>query len=107
MAENVQRGDRLQQLIDDVVHLQTEMTNSANQIEKADVRMNPLLEQMLIDNQLSSANSLFEKIAAELPDDMSKQYLKVSPCLQYGRSSCDVIELQSLRWLSSTASSVM
>jgi hypothetical protein len=97
MTENIQRGDRLQQLIDDIVHLQIEITNSANHMEKADARMTPSLERMLADNQLPSVSSLFEKVAPQLPGDMSKQYLKVSPCLRDGRSLCGVIEPQLLR----------
>lgn len=70
-------SDRPRQLIDDIVHYQTQITNSKLQMDKADVTMRPILNKMLADNGLTTFDQLVTKIANSLPADQKQKYLDI------------------------------
>jgi hypothetical protein len=66
--DNTQRADRLQQLINDIDSLQTQVTNYDTQMDGAEAAMRPLLAQMGGTQGIKTFDDLRAKVSGELPE---------------------------------------
>jgi len=72
--DNTLRADRLQQLVNDVVSLQTQITNCNNQMDRAEAAMKPLIAKMETAQGIKTFDDLRAKISAALPEAQRTLY---------------------------------
>jgi len=72
--DNAQRGDRLQQLVDDIASIQTNIANQSSTMDKADSSMRQNLDQLMKDNNMTTFDQLQDYIMAEMTPDQKKDY---------------------------------
>jgi transcriptional accessory protein Tex/SPT6 len=76
--DNQPRAGRVQQLVDSIANMQTDIKNDAKQMDKKNADMRPKVDALLNKNGLDSIDDLIKKAMAQMTDDERKQFEAVS-----------------------------
>jgi hypothetical protein len=76
--DNVPRANRVQQLVDSVANMQTDIQHNAVEMDKSNAKIRPLVDQMLRANGMDGPDDLIEKAKAKMTDAEKQQFEKVS-----------------------------
>jgi len=95
--DNVQRGDRLQQLIDDLANIQTQVSNQSDSMDKANAAMRSSLDDLLKANNMTTYDQLVAKIKAEMTPDMQKDFQSIIDFnKQFGDVTDSILQVSGL-----------
>ena len=72
--ENEQRASRLQQLVDSMADLQTDVKDVATKMDKKNVQYRPAIDKLLKANGMDSVDHVINKAAAEMTPDERKAF---------------------------------
>ena len=75
--ENVKRASRLQQLVDSMGNMQTDIKHDADQMDAKDKAIRPAIDAMLKERGLDSIDDLIAKSLAKMTPEEKKQYESV------------------------------
>ena len=87
--ENEQRASRLQQLVDSMADLQTDVKDVATKMDKKNVQYRPAIDKLLKANGMDSVDDVIDKAAAEMTPDERKAFeaVRYYPFPQAGPTS--------------------
>ncbi|KAI0558394.1 hypothetical protein FGB62_213g06 [Gracilaria domingensis] len=71
-AENRDRAKRVQELLDDVSGMQNAIRDKTNQLDEADARILPLLNDLMRKHGLRTVSELVDRVVGELPPELEK-----------------------------------
>ncbi|KAH8797304.1 hypothetical protein DL96DRAFT_1788065 [Flagelloscypha sp. PMI_526] len=72
--DNVQRASRLQQLVDSMANMQTDIKHSGDQMDERDKRIRPTIDAMLKEKGYDNIEDLIEKSTAQMTPEEKKQF---------------------------------
>ncbi|KAG2014121.1 hypothetical protein CC2G_010964 [Coprinopsis cinerea AmutBmut pab1-1] len=72
--DNENRARRLQQLIDSMVNMQTDIKHVAEEMDKLDKRMRPTIDKLLHDNHMNGIDDLIKKAMEKMTPEEKKQF---------------------------------
>ncbi|KAH7929534.1 hypothetical protein BV22DRAFT_1125634 [Leucogyrophana mollusca] len=95
--DNVQRGDRLQQLIDDIANIQTQIANQSDTMDKADKSSRQSLNDLLASQGMTTFDQLMNEILGEMTPDQRQQYQDMIDFnKKFGDVTDDIMQISSM-----------
>ena len=81
VADNEKRATRLQQLVDSMANMQTDIKHDADVMDKKNVTIRPKIDALLKQNGIDSIDDLIAKATAQMTPEERKQWEAVSSVL--------------------------
>ena len=77
ILDNVKRASRLQQLVDSMANMQTDIKHDADQMDSKDKAIRPAINAMLKERGIDNIDDLIAKSLAKMTPEEKKQYESV------------------------------
>ena len=82
--DNEKRATRLQQLVDSMANMQTDVKNIGDNMDEKNEQYRPAIDALLKANGMDSVDDVINKAAAEMTDDDRKAFEAVRSGLLHG-----------------------
>ncbi|KAL0948772.1 hypothetical protein HGRIS_008902 [Hohenbuehelia grisea] len=83
--DNVPRAGRLQQLVDSIANMQTDIEDYADRMDKKNKDIRPLIDKVLKERGIDTLDELIEKAASQLSADQQRVFRKLIDAAKKGQ----------------------
>ena len=90
--DNEKRATRLQQLVDSMANMQTDVKNIGDNMDEKNTQYRPAIDALLKANGMDSVDDVINKAAAEMTDDDRKAFEAVRRLIHGGLRSPAIVK---------------